>query len=97
MFRTKTNYSGTAPPAEIQLMGDAEVPADASLLDFWKWGFGDICDDDSKDTSRSGWSAAYWRCRSSAAFLGMQKKETTGTAPEKSGVASTRLGASQHR
>lgn len=35
-------------PSDIRLTGEVPLPAHASLLDFWQWAFGDICDDDLK-------------------------------------------------
>jgi hypothetical protein len=33
---------------DTKLVGDAELLPDSSLLDFWRWGFADQCDDDLK-------------------------------------------------
>jgi hypothetical protein len=35
-------------PTDIRLIGHLALPANATLLDFWKWAFGDLCDDDLK-------------------------------------------------
>ncbi len=35
-------------PTDVTLVGDADLPNDASLLNFWEWAFGDQCDDDIK-------------------------------------------------
>lgn len=35
-------------PESQRLVGNAEVPAHANLLDFWRWAFGDLSDDDIK-------------------------------------------------
>jgi hypothetical protein len=45
-------------PSETRLIGDADLPANATLLDFWQWAFGDICDDDLK-----GYFAEWMVCR----------------------------------
>ena len=38
----------------------AEFLKDATLLDFWKWAFGDLCDDDWKGISLlSGWFTSF--------------------------------------
>jgi hypothetical protein len=33
---------------DTKLTGDADLPVHSSLLDFWRWGFADQCDDDLK-------------------------------------------------
>jgi hypothetical protein len=35
-------------PAEIKLTGNAQFNANTTLLDFWRWAFSDLCDDDIK-------------------------------------------------
>jgi len=35
-------------PAKIKLVGDGVPTAGSSMLDFWQWAFGDLCDDDLK-------------------------------------------------
>jgi hypothetical protein len=35
-------------PSEIMLKGNAEIGTNATLLDFWRWAFSDLCDDDIK-------------------------------------------------
>ncbi len=35
-------------PSEIKLVGDAALPKETTLLDFWRWAFSDQCDDDIK-------------------------------------------------
>ncbi|MES2569918.1 MAG: hypothetical protein V4710_07660 [Verrucomicrobiota bacterium] len=35
-------------PTEIRLVGNLALPENATLLHFWKWAFGDLCDDDLK-------------------------------------------------
>lgn len=35
-------------PLEIRLRGNLEVSKSATLLDFWRWAFSDLCDDDLK-------------------------------------------------
>jgi len=40
--------SNIVSPEQIKLVGDADLPAHTSLLDFWRWGFSDQCDDDLK-------------------------------------------------
>lgn len=34
--------------AEVRLTGDAQLTTDGTLLDFWRWAFSDLCDDDIK-------------------------------------------------
>jgi hypothetical protein len=34
-------------PAEVRLTSDAQLTA-STLLDFWRWAFSDLCDDDIK-------------------------------------------------
>jgi hypothetical protein len=35
-------------PSDITFSGDAQTGQTASLLDFWRWAFSDLCDDDIK-------------------------------------------------
>src|SRR2546427_730485 len=34
--------------SESMFTGDADLPAHASIADFWRWAFSDLCDDDIK-------------------------------------------------
>jgi hypothetical protein len=42
------NTKMTASPADITFIGDAQINTSATLMDFWRWGFSDLCDDDLK-------------------------------------------------
>ena len=35
-------------PSEIRFTGDPQIALNGTLLDFWRWAFGDLCDDDIK-------------------------------------------------
>src|SRR5581483_6755257 len=35
-------------PSEITFTGDAQISARATFLEFWRWAFSDLCDDDLK-------------------------------------------------